>query len=311
MPMCIQIATKLFIISLGSYLYGEYGTSSKSKSIFPGARAAVHAEEEKHYHFFYMYTSIYFAVMAVSCYGGRICWRIWQGRLLSDLIGNLKRRNTSRATERPELQVNQDVEEAARILLGSMPQHDTFLTKFLLYEVINCVILIVQLFSMMMIAGESFWWNAPKIFYYIGQPYSEWPFEVAKVFPLVTKCSMKTHGPSGNQQVFDLLCFLNYNQVTYLLFTIHWFLVIGLLFFSVFSTALHFRKIRNVYWRVYELRSILYLNNLSDLYDFMGRLSPGTCFIVSLLAKNLSAHVVCDILRDFRLQLNARGNRNG
>lgn len=257
-----------------------------------------------------MYTSIYFAVMAVSCYGGRLCWRVWQGRLLKDILGRLKQTNNSRPTERPALQANTDIEEAARILCESLPQHSSFLTKFFLYQIINCLILIAQLVVMMMIVGESFWWNAPMIFYYVTQPYSEWPFEIARNFPLVTKCTMRRYGPSGNPMELDYLCFLNYNQVIYLLFALHWFLVIGLLFFSVFSAALHVRKLRTPYWRVCELRSILYINHLSDLYDFLGRLSPGTCLIVSLLAKNLSAHVVCEILRDFRLQFNARGNRN-
>lgn len=275
--------------------------------MFPGVRAAQHKQERKYYHFFYLYNSIYFAVMAVSCYGGRLCWRIWQGRLLEDLIGNLRRRNNARAPERPELQANQEIEEAGRILYESISEHRRFLTKFFMYEIINCVILGAQLLCMMMIAGDSFWWNAPKIFYYITQPYSEWPFEVAKNFPVVTKCNINHYGPSGNVNSLDLLCFLNFNRVTYLLFTLHWFLVIIIMFVTVLSAALHFRKLHSPSWRAYEIRSILYLNQRSDLYDFIDRLSPGTSFIVTLLSKNLSAYVICNILRDFRLQVNARG----
>lgn len=289
---------------------GVHGSQPPSKSVYPGVRGEPEEDPRRVYHFFYFYSEIYFALMAMTCYGGRLVWRKLQGGLLIDIIGNLKRKHSVRGppVERNALQADFDIEEAARVLFESRAQHHVFAIKYGISQSLNCCILITQIFLMMMVAGQDFWLQAPKVFYYFDQPYSEWPFELAKCFPMVTKCHIKHYGPGGNEVLIDSICFLHYNKLNLLLFTIHWFFAYIILFVSVYYTAMHFRKLYQAGWRVVELRSILYLNENHELYSYVASLSPGTAFIVVLLTKNLAPHVVCHILRDYRMEMNARIN---
>lgn len=290
------------------YKTNSFQSSAEHQPInkpFPGFRPTINGKPTKLYTFFYLYIQPYFIVMAATCYIGRLLWRQLQGPLLLDIMGNLKRKKATRSQDRNDLRPSLDIEDAAHVLFQSVGQHNCFMLKYIVCQGINTLMVALHLVIITFIGGTNFWINGVKIFYYINVPYSEWPMEVAQKFPMVAKCDLRSYGPSGNEQVFDALCFMHFNHLVQFMFVIHWIASIITFLACLFSIYQLIRKLYCRHSRVQEILSVLYSHQGSDLSQFLHRLTPGTCFVIQLLAKNLSPHTVCDILVDLRMEIDA------
>ena len=71
---------------------------------------------------------------------------------------------------------------------------------------------------------------------YITTPFQErGPDPFDKIFPKMTKCTMRTYGPSGTLQTHDALCVMGCNVLNEKIYFLVWFVFWALLIF----TAIH------------------------------------------------------------------------
>lgn len=75
---------------------GVHGRQHPWKALYSGVHAEPHGNTKRVYHFFYFYSEIYFAIMAITCNGGRLTRRKRQAGLISNIIGSIKKRNDAR-----------------------------------------------------------------------------------------------------------------------------------------------------------------------------------------------------------------------
>lgn len=122
-------------------------------------------------------------------------------------------------------------------------------------------------------------------------------------FPKLTKCSLRTYGPSGSMQFKDRLCVLPLNIVNEKIFVILWFWLIILSFLSILAVLF-----RVIVFSVRPLRTLMIIGQLryvrrSIVSRIVRRFGFGDWFILYLLGKNMNPHIYKELIIELAKQV--------
>lgn len=115
-------------------------------------------------------------------------------------------------------------------------------------------------------------------------------------FPKLTKCTLRTYGPSGSLQEKDRLCVLPLNIVNEKIFVILWFWLLILTFLSTMAVLF-----RIMVFSLRPLRSLMIVGQLryvkkSTVNRIVRRFGFGDWFILYLLGKNMNPQIYKELI---------------
>lgn len=122
-------------------------------------------------------------------------------------------------------------------------------------------------------------------------------------FPKLTKCFLRSYGPSGSLQARDRLCVLPLNIVNEKIFVILWFWLIILAFVSTLAVLF-----RVLVLSLRPLRSLMIAGQLryvkkSTVSRIVKRFGYGDWFILYLLGKNMNPIIYKDLIVELSKEL--------
>lgn len=122
-------------------------------------------------------------------------------------------------------------------------------------------------------------------------------------FPKLTKCSLRTYGPSGTLQNKDRLCILPLNIVNEKIFVILWFWLLILSFLSTMAVLF-----RVLVFSLRPLRSMMIVGQLryvkrSTVNRIIKRFGFGDWFILYLLGKNINPQIYKELIIELAKQM--------
>lgn len=129
--------------------------------------------------------------------------------------------------------------------------------KYICIEILNFMVVVLSFIFFDIFLGKSF--SSYGINVLLGQKQNGLdPME--RYFPLIAKCTYYLFGPSGDVQVYQVLCLLPLNILYARIFFIIWILFILLLLISIFCLAMHFLMLCSITARRYFSKQ--YANNI-------------------------------------------------
>lgn len=125
-------------------------------------------------------------------------------------------------------------------------------------------------------------------------------------FPKLTKCWIRTYGPTGTLQLKDRLCVLPLNIVNEKIFIVLWF---WLIFLTLLSTAAVFFRI--LVFCLPPLRTFMIMGQLRHVKrravsKIVKNIGFGDWFIVYLLGKNMNPIIYKDLILELSKELGSR-----
>lgn len=125
-------------------------------------------------------------------------------------------------------------------------------------------------------------------------------------FPKLTKCWLRSYGPSGSLQIKDRLCVLPLNIVNEKIFVILWFWLIILTFVS--TLAMLFRIL---VLSLRPLRALMIAGQLryvkrGIVQRIVKRFGYGDWFVLYLLGKNMNPLIYKDLIIELSKELDQK-----
>lgn len=293
-----QLVADNFCWNMGTFIYKEHpGSRSETNSedneyIYPGIPVPTFSKSksDRIYIMTYQFMPVYFLVLSLSCYIGRLYWRKEEGGQLAFLIRDMK--NATLDSEALERYLSFAVEHFQK----NWSRYDVLFIRYYCVVVINLIAIFLQMICLGILAGDQFWTFGPTVFHYMTKPYQEWPYELAKLFPRKTKCEFMSIGPTGEHVLRDALCTLNSNHVALYLLAVYWWMVVIIFPFVLMGFVNCTLKMFSRKYRSWFLRKFLVLEEKSPEAQIIRNMSRGSTFIVEIMSKNLSHSLIADFL---------------
>ncbi|KAG7209587.1 hypothetical protein KM043_011248 [Ampulex compressa] len=281
------------------WIYGTF-TVSRHLTGIPGrdvASAGVgqfSKEDKIHHHKYYQWVYFVLGLQALLFYAPSSLWRSWE----NGTIGFL-----SRDLGTPFLRDVWTVDRKSQLVryfaVTNLHTHNFYAFRFLLCELLNLTNAVGQIYLLdLFLEGQFRGYGTAVATFAI----EENPFEridpMARLFPKVTKCTIRTFGSAGSPQIHDALCVLPLNVVNEKVFVFVWF---WLVFLSTVSTlAIIYRIILFSLpcVRMYYVRASARGINRSEAGSIVHTLSFGDWFLLHQLARNLNPIVYRELLNE-------------
>ena len=112
---------------------------------------------------------------------------------------------------------------AAETFKGYMYYNHFYAGAYVLCEILNFVIVIVNIFLTDSFLGNEFTQYGPEVLDFMNSGYNEGRIDpMNRVFPKVTKCDFRKIGPSGNIIRYDVMCVLALNILNEKIYVVLW-----------------------------------------------------------------------------------------
>jgi len=190
-------------------------------TIHPGVGTADPAKNYKVYHMYYQWVGFILFFQAILFYIPRYFWKLQEGGKVKFCTLNMKE---------PEVDNEERGKRVKRLVKcyhKYQNKNEKYAIKFFLFEIMNLLNVIVQIFyTNKFIGGRFLNYGSQVLNFYQNIDMGIDP--LVEVFPKMTKCQFNRHGPGGDINNHDALCLLPLNIVNEKIYLVMWFWLIML-----------------------------------------------------------------------------------
>ncbi|KAG6448968.1 hypothetical protein O3G_MSEX005805 [Manduca sexta] len=286
------------------WIYGTYTLRSRFTGIegknmaYIGVGPNIAENDEQIKHTYYQWVCFVLLGQAVMFYTPRYLWKIWEGGRLKALAADLGSPVVSKDWSdfrRGEL--------VSYLHYTNLYTHNMYALRYAFCELLNLVNVVGQIFLLDIFLGGAFrnYGAAVAAFTHIPRvPADMMDFgsvnPMDQYFPKLTKCWLRSYGPSGSLQIKDRLCVLPLNIVNEKIFVILWFWLIALVLVS--TLAILFRVL---VFSLPPLRTMMTMGQLRNVKRslvsrIVRKFGFGDWFILYLLGKNMNPIIYRDLI---------------
>ncbi|KAJ2939723.1 hypothetical protein O0L34_g17916 [Tuta absoluta] len=292
------------------WIYGTYTLKSRLRgvegrhNIYTGVGPQIHDDEEIR-HTYYQWVCFVLLGQAVMFYTPRYLWKIWEGGRLKALAADLS-----------SPMVTKDWSEYRRGELVSylsytnIYTHNMYAIRYAVCEILNLVNVIGQIFLLDVFLNGAFrnYGQAVASFAHVprvpgGNQTWESVNPMDQFFPKLTKCWIRSYGPSGSIQLKDRLCVLPLNIVNEKIFVILWFWLIVLAFASVLAVLFRVLVFSLPLFRTMMILGQLRYVKRSLVSKIVKHFGFGDWFILYLLGKNMNPLIYKELIVELSKEL--------
>ncbi|XP_075973856.1 innexin inx2-like [Anticarsia gemmatalis] len=295
------------------WIYGTYTLKSRLIGIegkhmaYPGVGPNKHDDDEQIKHTYYQWVCFVLLAQSVMFYTPRYLWKIWEGGRLKAL-----------AAELGSPVVTKDWSEFRRGELVSylsttnIHTHNMYALRYAFCEILNLLNVVGQIFILDIFLGGAFrnYGAAVATFSHMPRISADMTNLVSspmdQFFPKVTKCWLRSYGPSGTMQFKDRLCVLPLNIVNEKIFVILWFWLIILTLVSTLAVLFRILVLSSRHLRTVMIAGQLRYMKKSVIYRVVKHFSYGDWFILYLLGKNMNPLIYKDLMVELSKEVDQR-----
>lgn len=183
-------------------------TFFSERQIFPGIGQVTGKHVPIRYHHYYKWMYFYIAVMIILLHTPRQFWRSIENGRMSVLVKKLQCIIFSRNED-----IEKEKESLVEYLYCHVGYHRKYAYGFVFAEFLNIIVSLVLMFIWDLITEHEFSMHGAANFAVMQTPPSLRTDRLAKVFPILGKCTFNTYGPGGNIQPNDFICVLPLNLI--------------------------------------------------------------------------------------------------
>lgn len=207
------------------------------------------ADEEVVYHAYYQWVPLFLFFQAILFYTPRFIWKSTEGGLFDVVLGGM---------DQPEMEETK-LRKKHRILSAYMVknhhQHMLWAWRFFMCEFLALAIVVGNIFFTDYFLGGTFLKYGTEIMSFINDVDSADRVDpMIRIFPTVSKCNFRAHGPSGTIEVHDSMCLLAVNILNQKIFVLLWFWFIILAVLTALWTIFRIATIVSSSVRFWTLR---------------------------------------------------------
>lgn len=209
--VCLSYTLKEFPEAVNAYCWIHPTFTLKSRSVtrnfYPGLGTTANGDELTR-HEFYPWVCFVLFLQAIAFYTPRYLWKIWEGGTARKLVARL------------ELGTGTDDGAAFLDYVGRrLKSNGTYAYAYVFCELMCLVNLLIQIYALQVFLGGQFITYGLRVV----QSASGEDDPMREIFPRLTKCPVRTVGPSGDVQYHDTLCVLPLNVINEKIFIVVWF----------------------------------------------------------------------------------------
>lgn len=160
------------------------------------------------YHDYYKWMYFYIAVMIIMLHAPRQLWRSIEGGKMKAILEPMKWNLMAKEADSKKMETN-----LVDYLFTNLGYHNNYALGFVFCEMLNVAVVSVLLFIWDMLSDYQLSANGWTSVKNLQAPVRDRNDSLAKVFPVLSKCTMNIYGPSGNVVPGDALCVLPLNIV--------------------------------------------------------------------------------------------------
>lgn len=286
------------------WIYGTYTLKSRFAGVEGKDMAYVGVGPNKYYgdeqikHTYYQWVCFVLLGQAVMFYTPRYLWKLWEGGRLKALAADLSSPIITKDwTEfrRREL--------VSYLSYPNIHTHNMYALRYAFCEILNLLNVVGQIFLLDLFLGGTFrnygaavaaFTHTPRVPADMLDFASVNPMD--QFFPKLTKCWLRTYGPSGSLQIKDRLCVLPLNIVNEKIFVILWFWLIALAFMSILAVLFRILLLTAPPLRALMISGQLRYVKRNVISRIVKRFSYGDWFILYLLGKNMNPVLYKDLI---------------
>jgi len=218
-------------------------------------------------------------------------WKMWDGDKIKTIC-NLNVSGKCQLKQRGLVKKDEEVKfkslnKAAVYFVGHISYNKTYAIAFVLCEVLNLVIVLLNFWFTNIFLSNKFHNYGPRVLGYLnGDPDSpENPMN--EVFPKVAKCDFHKYGPSGNIVRYDILCVLALNIINEKIYLFLWFWFVCLIIIG--GLQLIYRAVLVL---LPGLRNKIIKHKVAPKYhtsatEMLGKIGYPEWFLLKLLSVNI------------------------
>ncbi|XP_028173380.1 innexin inx2-like [Ostrinia furnacalis] len=293
------------------WIYGTYTLKSSLHGVvgknmaYPGVGPLKTGKDEEIKHTYYQWVCFVLLGQSVMFYTPRYLWKIWEGgrlkALASDLSSPLVTKDWSEF-RRGEL--------VSYLSYTNIYTHNMYALRYAFCELLNLANVVGQIFLLDIFLGGAFrnygaavaaFTHTPRVPANMIDFASVNPMD--QYFPKLTKCWLRSYGPTGTLQLKDRLCVLPLNIVNEKIFVILWFWLIFLAFMSTAAVLFRFLVLSFSPLRTALIMAQLRYINRNIVSRIVKRFGFGDWFILYLLGNNMNPIIYKELLIELSKEL--------
>ncbi|KAG8193877.1 hypothetical protein JTE90_011437 [Oedothorax gibbosus] len=255
------------------------------------------------YHTYYQWVYFVLLLQAALFYAPRFLWLEWEGGRVSTLMEGLRVAALRREEKEDKVEVVLDY------LLTTWSKHDWYARRYLICQGLTIVNVLAQYLLLGLFFEENFITLGFRQLHYHFQTAKE-TSPLYKLFPLVTMCSFKAFGETGETQTTPAICIMPLNIVNKKIYLILWFWFLILIVLSLINIgldiSLHFRS----NFRGYALRSKFQFVNTDVVQLLCAKGGVGDWLLLYLLGRNLDFIVFKEVMEKLNVHFVEGDGRN-
>ncbi|XP_043236831.1 innexin inx2-like [Amphibalanus amphitrite] len=270
---------------------------------YPTSHIAYHgvgahaASDERRYHGYYQWVAFVLFLQGVAFYVPHWLWKLSEGRRLASLLQEMHVPVVD-AEDRSTRLTN-----TVRYLRTSLGSYSSYLTRFVLCELLNVANVIANIFITDRFLGGQFLRYGPRVLshFITGSGTSASP--MSETFPKLTKCNFQLVGGSGSVETIDSVCVMPLNILNEKIYMVLWFWLALLAVASVLAFTWRVVTMSATALRVPMLRATARLADPRDVAEVVERLPLGDFFLLTLLAKNMDSVAFRQLMSELAREL--------
>ena len=257
------------------------------------------ASDERRYHGYYQWVAFVLFLQGFAFYVPHWLWKVCEGRRLAALLQEMQVPMVD-AEDRSARLAN-----TARYLRTSLGSYGSYLTRFVLCELLNVANVIANIFITDRFLGGHFLRYGPRVLAHFARGSGTRASPMSETFPKLTKCNFQLVGGSGSIETIDSVCVLPLNILNEKIYMVLWFWLALLTVASVLAFTWRVVAMSATALRAPLLRASAPLADARDVGAVVERLPLGDFFLLTLLAKNMDSVAFRQLMTELARELDA------
>ncbi|AAS79821.1 innexin Vnx-d5.1 [Ichnoviriform fugitivi] len=275
--------------SLDTYCYAhstflvERFITGTEREYVPHPGVAAHVKDDKlKFYGYYGWVYIVLFLQALSFYIPHYMWKSWEGGKLKMLTVEL----TSPVLRKDCIKEN--TEPLIDYFCSTLHSHNSYAYKYFFCEMLNFINAVGQICFMNVFIGEDFVYYGIDIIMFNREQIVGMTDPMERLFPVMTKCTYQTFGPSGTLENLEGMCTLTQNALNARIYAFLWFWFYILAIISAFVVICRVVILISRSIRLYVFQTSSSLNSGGDIDVVFHKLRIGDWFLLHMLQQNIN-----------------------
>lgn len=180
----------------------------------------------EHRHDYYQWVYLVLLLQSLAFYIPRHFWKLWEENVSRDLSTKL---------------ADGEVDQVVNFIKENIKhRHYNPALWLTICECLNLANVLAQMFFVNVFLGGEFTTFGLDVLSMVREDYEDRTDPMSRVFPQVSKCTIRKYGPSGTLEVHDAMCVLPINVANEKIFTAMWFCFVMLATASLLALVYRF-----------------------------------------------------------------------